>query len=81
VVANHPNRNRALKTEVEGVRFKLSSDAAGDPCVLNQWQRDSAGRWHWVIVWAAWHEDKPTGAVAIALHQMARNRPSDQARR
>jgi hypothetical protein len=33
-MVNHPNRNRALKTEVNGVRFKLSFDAAGNPYVL-----------------------------------------------
>jgi hypothetical protein len=71
-MVNHPNRNRALKTEVNGVRFKLSFDAAGYPCVLNQWQQDDAGRWHWAIAWAAWHKDKLTGAKAIALHQLVR---------
>ena len=30
-MANHPNRNRALTTEVGGVRFKLSLDALGRP--------------------------------------------------
>ena len=72
-MVNHPNRNRALKTEVDGVRFKLSLDAAGTPHLLKQWRQDYAGRWHWVNVWAA-HEDEPTGAMAIALHQMAGNR-------
>jgi hypothetical protein len=70
-MANHPNRSRALKTEVEGMRFKLSLDATGNPHTLKQWQQDRAGQWHWAIVWVAWREDKPTGARAIALRQIA----------
>jgi len=69
-MTNHPNRNRAPKTEVDGVRFKLSFDTAGNPHMLKQWQRDHAGRWHWGIVWAAGYGGKPTGTAAIALHQM-----------
>jgi hypothetical protein len=69
---NHPNRNRALKTEVNGVRFKLSFDAAGNPYVLKQWQQDRTGRWHWASAWTACRKDKPTGAKAIALHQLAK---------
>jgi hypothetical protein len=70
-MTNHPNRNRAPKTEVDGVRFKLSFDAAGDPRVLMQWQQDGAGRGYWAVAWSACHKDKPTGAKATALHQMA----------
>jgi hypothetical protein len=67
---NHPNRNRALRTEVDGVRSKLSRDAAGNPHALKQWQQDHAGQWHWAIVWAAGHAHQPTGAKAIALHRL-----------
>lgn len=70
-MANHPNRNRAPRTEVDGVRFKLSRDATGNPRMLKQWQQDRAGQWHWAIVWTAEHEDKPTGAKAVALHRLA----------
>jgi hypothetical protein len=70
-MVNHPNRNRALKTEVDGVRFKLSRDAAGNPHMLKQWQQGRADQWHWAIVWAAGYEGKPTDAIAVALHQLA----------
>ena len=70
-MANHPNRNRALRTEVDGVRFKLSLDAAGNPHTLKQWQQNCTGLWRWAIVWLASRGDKPTGAKAIALHQLA----------
>ena len=43
-MANHPNRNRAPRTEVDGVRFKLSLDATGNPHMLKQWQQDRAGQ-------------------------------------
>jgi hypothetical protein len=66
-----PNRNRALKAEVEGVRFKLAVDTAGNPHTLKQRQQDRAGRWHWATVWAARRQDNPTGAIAVALHQLA----------
>jgi hypothetical protein len=69
-MVNHPNRNRALKTEVDGVRFKLSLDATGNPHVLKQWQQNQAGHWHWAIVWDEWHRTKLQGAKAIALLQM-----------
>jgi hypothetical protein len=69
-MTNHPNRNRALKTEVNGVRFKLSLDTAGNPYLLKQWEQDPAGRWRWAVVWAEWHPAKPRGARATALHQM-----------
>jgi hypothetical protein len=69
-MVNHPNRNRALKTEVDGVRFKLSLDSAGNPFVLKQWKQNPAGGWHWVIVWAEWHHITLRGAEAVALHQM-----------
>jgi hypothetical protein len=69
-MANHPNRNRALKAEVEGVRFKLAVDTAGNPHMLKRWQQDCAGRWHWATVWAAWRQDSLAGATAVALHQL-----------
>ena len=47
-MTNHPNRNRALKTEINGVRFKLSFDTAGNPHMLKQWLQDRVGHWHWV---------------------------------
>ena len=71
-MVNHPNRGRALKTEVDGVWFRLSLDAAGNPHILKQWQQDGAGCWHWAIAWTACNSDKPTAAKAIALHQLAR---------
>ena len=44
-MVNHPNRRRTLKTEVDGVLFKLSLDTAGNPHILKQWQQDGAGLW------------------------------------
>jgi hypothetical protein len=70
-MVNHPNRNRARRTEVDGVRFKLSRDATGNPHMLKQWQQDPTGRWHWATVWAAWRQDSLTGAIAVAFYQLA----------
>jgi hypothetical protein len=70
-MTNHPNRNRALRTELAGIRFKLALDTAGNPHTLKQWQQDCAGRWHWATIWAAWRQDSLTGAAAVAFHQLA----------
>jgi hypothetical protein len=72
-MVNHPHRNRAPRNEVDGVRFKLSFDATGNPHVLKQWQQDRAGHWHWGIAWAAGSGGKPSGALATALHLLAGN--------
>jgi hypothetical protein len=47
---NHPSRKRPLRTEVNGVRFKLSFDTTGNPFLLKQFvlralTASSTARW------------------------------------
>ena len=64
---------KALKLDMDGRKYLLRLDAAGEPYLLKQ-QKHSAGgfgnRVYWGNVWAAWYKGRPTGPRARAIEAM-----------